>query len=232
MKIKALILLLALSVALSLLYGCGSQHDSPTESVSGAEESTSSQEESQNKSETESESKPESESETETEGEPDNLISDGIDPGKVAGFFAYAEDAEYFIRSDMQAGYYSTTYTTEGDTILFSDGRTLPMTYSEYVYSEEKGVYETVINGRNYALFEYVDTDGSMVQCLQCVDIIEGYEYTSFLLYHPEIGSGEIYLGFVYTENDGEYTLTYLDGYVETIKVTYNNEEDRYETAE
>ena len=228
MKIKALILLLALSVALSLLCGCGSQPDSPTESVSGAEESTSSQEESQNKSENDSESEPENDSETEF----DSLISDGIDPGKVAGFFAYAEDAEYFIRSDMQAGYYSTTYTTEGDTILFSDGRTLPMTYSEYVYSEEKGVYETVINGRNYALFEYVDTDGSMVQCLQCVDIFEGYEYTSFLLYHPEIGSGEISLGFVYTENDGEYTLTYLDGYVETIKVIYNNEEERYETAE
>lgn len=230
MKIKALILLLALTLTAFFVSGCGDQDESPSEPATGTEESYESATDAEESSE--SESSAESESEGESEGLHESLVSDEIDPGEVTGFFAYAENAEYLIRSDMQAGYYKTTYTTEGDQIVFADGRTLPMTYTDYVYNEEKGIYEAVINGRNYVLFEYVDTDGSMVQCLQCVDSIEGYEYTSFLRYYPEIASGEIYLGFVYTEKDNEYTLTYLDGYVETVTIIFNVAEGRCEIAE
>ena len=158
------------------------------------------------------------------------LISEMMNPNSEAEIIdAYSgEDTVYTIFPDDGNGIYSTSFTLRGDFIVLADGRTIPFIYETLVPAEEEGEYTTVINGRNYRIYEYVDFDDMRVQVLECTDEIEGYPEASVITYKPDLGEGIIDLGFVFEQTDDVYTITYPDGKQETVKIIYDEDAEQY----
>ncbi len=213
MKIKALMLLIALISTISIVSGCNNQNDSSTPPESSIEESTSSV--------ASSEVESADESSQDATSETSNAVSE---------IRCADELCEYIFSLETGYGIYKTTYKIDGETILLADGRTLPMHYSEYNYNEQSDSYETIINGRKYRLNEFTDEEGRLCQMLyDCEEGCEMPDHTT-LCYYPELEFGEIKLAFeiVSVEEDCIYTFKFNDGYTATVTIIYNEENGEY----
>ena len=148
-----------------------------------------------------------------------------------------------FSRYEFFASSHTGRYTTEfhsaiqsetGITITLLGGRTMELQYQKVTFNEDDQTHQTVINGLDFVVSEYHDSNNNICQVFESDKSIGDSEYSELaspsitVKYYPELERGEIVMLFSYKLSGENLTIHYPDGQSLSKILKYNESEDRY----
>lgn len=155
-------------------------------------------------------------------------------------FTVETEHAVYDFIAEEGTGDYRTTFTTtetnpNSITITLADGRTMQLNHTGIVYDEEAEIYRTEINGLDFLVYEYLNSNNTLCQVYDCIDPMDNLGdfngrviSTITVNFNPELESGDIRMVFLYEIKGDEVTIRYADGKELTKTVKYDEKTEQY----
>lgn len=170
------------------------------------------------------------------------LITSGVTEETVlfGDFTVETEHAVYDFISTEGVGDYRTEFTTTATnpnsiTITLADGRTMQLNHTGIVYDEENEIYKTEINGLDFLVYEYLDSNNNLCQVYDCIEPMDNLGdfkgrviSTITVNFNPELESGDIRMVFLYEIKEDKVIIRYPDGAELTKTIKYNNTENKY----
>lgn len=143
---------------------------------------------------------------------------------KFGDFEVITDTAKYEFFSESGTGsYYTEFHSANKDehciTITLLDGRVMELNYTEIVFDKEDEIYRTDINGLDFMVSEFHDSNNTLCQVFECIEPMnnlgdfEGRVISTIIVkYKPELETGEINMTFLYEIKDGKAIIRYADG--------------------
>ncbi len=166
--------------------------------------------------------------ESDEDSEQSNTVSKTTEPRALEKITVEHGVYEFF---EDRVGEYQTEFDTVKNeengnlTLILKDGRSVELVYGDILYDEEDEIYKTTINGLSFWIEDITDSEGRMLQILEC---IERPERSIFVQYYPELDCGDMRIFFDYEANGTEYTFKYADGNTSVKTILYNEETEEY----
>lgn len=167
--------------------------------------------------------------------------AESSEPEADPSFCIESENGSYMFVPETNTGSFSTEFsavTNEkgGIVMTLADGRIIELPYTEVVYDEENDIYRTEINGMDFLIEEFYDSDNKLCQVFECIEPIDDFPKhlipALIVTYYPELEYGSLNIRFIYEPDGNTYTLYYADGHSTEKTIMFDEDSETYYFAE